>query len=65
MSDEEDIEKESRKHGKFRRHSTAVFTSTMKGLNGVHRRPLELYLIRINPACRIVWFYMLQVCKVY
>ncbi|XP_060601873.1 glutathione S-transferase theta-3-like [Ruditapes philippinarum] len=60
MSEEEGIESEAKYHGKFRRHSTAVFSGKMNGLNGVHRRPVELYLIRINPACRIIWFYALQ-----
>lgn len=57
---EDEFERHALKHANFRRHSTAVFASNMKGLNGIHRRPLELYLIRINPACRIIWFYMLQ-----
>lgn len=57
-SDSEDIQEEI-SIGKFRRHSSAV-VGGLTGLNGIHRRPAELYLIRINPACRIVWFYMLQ-----
>lgn len=45
-----------------RRHSSMVFSSSMKeGHNSFHRRPVELYLVRIYPACRAVWFYMLQV----
>ena len=49
----------------LRRHSAAVF-SKVKGVKGVHRRPLELYLIRIYPACRAVWFYLLQVrCSLF
>lgn len=59
-SDEEEREKQALKNAQFRRHSTAVFAGTMKGLNGIHRRPVELYLVRVNPACRIIWFYMLQ-----
>lgn len=43
--------------GKFRRHSSAVLN---RGMNGFHRRPVELYLVRLNPACRAVWLYMLQ-----
>lgn len=61
----ERVNGEIEKDGKLRRHSLAVFTNSMKGMNGFHRRPLELYLIRINPACRIVWFYLLQVSRIF
>ena len=46
--------------GKFRRHSSAVVMHRDMP-NGFHRRPVELYLIRLNPPCRAVWLYMLQV----
>ncbi|KAH3769055.1 glutathione S-transferase theta-3-like isoform X1 [Dreissena polymorpha] len=62
--DEEPIDREAAHFAsKFasRRHSAMVFSSSMKaGHNGFHRRPVELYLVRIYPACRAVWFYMLQ-----
>ncbi|KAL4235460.1 Glutathione S-transferase [Mactra antiquata] len=59
MSDEEATPKSEML--KFRRHTSAhIFSGSMNGTNGMHRRPVELYLIRINPACRIIWFYMLQ-----
>ena len=48
--------------GKFRRHSSAVLN---RGMNGFHRRPVELYLVRLNPACRAVWLYMLQVGLIF
>ncbi|KAK3085290.1 hypothetical protein FSP39_001136 [Pinctada imbricata] len=31
-----------------------------KRINGLSKGPMELYLVRINPACRVVWLYMLQ-----
>ncbi|KAK7464000.1 hypothetical protein BaRGS_00037998 [Batillaria attramentaria] len=30
------------------------------GDSGEHRQPLELYLVRISPPCRVVWLYLLQ-----
>ncbi|WAR12322.1 GSTT3-like protein, partial [Mya arenaria] len=56
------IEREAAKYAgrSHRRHSAAVFTQTLKPANGFHRRPLELYLVRVYPACRAVWFYLLQ-----
>ena len=48
-------------NGILRRNSNVMFANNLHGLNGFHRRPLELYLIRINPACRVVWLYLLQV----
>lgn len=29
--------------------------------NGFHKGPMELYLVRISPACRAVWLYVIQV----
>ena len=57
IEDEEAVEEEFLKKAKFRRHSSAV----VSGLNGFHKRPVQLYLVRINPGCRIIWLYMLQV----
>lgn len=28
--------------------------------NGFHKGPMELYLVRISPACRAVWLYVIQ-----
>ncbi|KAL3859128.1 hypothetical protein ACJMK2_009360 [Sinanodonta woodiana] len=35
-------------------------SSIRSGINGFHRHPIELYLIRISPPCRAVWYYMIQ-----
>lgn len=32
--------------------------------NGLHKGPLEIYVIRISPACRAVLLYMQQVRRV-
>jgi hypothetical protein len=34
---------------------------TTKKMNGFHKGPMELYLVRISPACRAVWLYIIQV----
>ncbi|XP_062602323.1 glutathione S-transferase theta-1-like [Saccostrea cucullata] len=33
---------------------------TTKKTNGFHKGPMELYLVRISPACRAVWLYIIQ-----